>query len=122
MSQTHYPHPVTRRLLGADTNELQRLEAWLSHELWAAAGWDEQLSIVCTPPEHPTLGWPRCVVRGSAAWTATTTTGPGGTDGTEWNGVERDSRQARHAGPRGRLRLIDNVLFHDRWGVRQGRT
>lgn len=40
------------------------LAAKLSAPFWAAANWDPRLGLVRPPPEHPSLGWARCVVAG----------------------------------------------------------
>jgi hypothetical protein len=45
-------------------DELSRLAAAFDEPFWKAAGWDESLRLVRPDPEHPVLGWPRCVIPG----------------------------------------------------------
>ncbi|HEY3691407.1 MAG TPA: hypothetical protein VGL46_14110, partial [Pseudonocardiaceae bacterium] len=54
----------------AEKAELAALHGAFSEPFWAAAGWDPALRLIEAPPDHPALGWPRCVVPKCHVWAA----------------------------------------------------
>jgi hypothetical protein len=47
-----------------DTSPLVVLRRLVSRSFWAQANWDPVLGLVRPAPDHPTLGWPCCIVAG----------------------------------------------------------